>query len=190
MSWSIIIVVFRPGPVLIILEISYLRWFPFFSVFRRMELVDMTIWKFWIFRQKFNIWNLRPTSSSKGHIWTSMSINSWRKTIYGPYGPLMWTFFQNMYIYIYICTIWSIDGLSTRKYGPYGPYWTSSKIYGLCGPYRSHIILKYMQKSKNMSDSHLVVLSDTKRRHMEHPVKRTPWRPLGLGRWVRQIWLP
>ena len=80
-----------------------------FSVFGRMEIVDMAIWKFWIFRQNLKFWNLRSISSSKGHIWTSMSIISGRHIIYGPHGP-------------YISAGKSI-------YGPYGPYISGGSLY-------------------------------------------------------------
>ena len=47
----------------------------------------MVIWFVLNFRQNLKFGNLRPNFPSKGHIWTSMSINSGRKIIYGPYGP-------------------------------------------------------------------------------------------------------
>ena len=53
-----------------------------------MECVDMTILKFWIFRQKLNFENLRPNFSSEGHFWAVRLTFSSEKSIYGSYGPI------------------------------------------------------------------------------------------------------
>jgi hypothetical protein len=53
-----------------------------------MECVDMTILRFWIFRQNLNFENFRPDFSSEGHFWVVRHIFSSEKSIYGSYGPI------------------------------------------------------------------------------------------------------
>ena len=50
-----------------------------------MDIVDMAIWKFCIFRQNFGFRNPRSFSPSKVHIWTVKGIFSVEKSTYGPY---------------------------------------------------------------------------------------------------------
>ena len=76
-----------------------------------MEIVDMPILKFWIFRQNSEFGNLRSILLQKGNILIVRTIFSSKKSISGPYGP-------------YICGRKSI-------YGPYGPYIScGTSIYG------------------------------------------------------------
>ena len=55
--------------------------------FGRAGIVDMTILKFLIFRQKNGFGHFWSISFSKGHLWTLQAIFSMKTSIYGPYGP-------------------------------------------------------------------------------------------------------
>ena len=76
-----------------------------------MECVDMTILRFWIFRQNSILENVRPDFSSEGHFWVVRHIFSSEKSIYGSYGPISFG--------------------PKSIYGSYGPYisWKSPWIW-------------------------------------------------------------
>ena len=77
-----------------------------------METVDMTISRFWDFRQNFEFRTLRSNFTSKVHIWILQATFSVEKSIYGPYKP----------------------HTSGRKsiYGPHRPHISGRK--SICGP--------------------------------------------------------
>ena len=92
-----------------------------------MEIVDMPILKFWIFRQNSEFGHLRSIFPSKGHLWTLRAIFSIKTSIYGPYGPHIFgrkSIFGSYGPYIFLVESPNMDPKSVH-------FWKSPHIWTL-----------------------------------------------------------